>query len=336
MNSQYSSVIITGTMAYDEIMDFPGKFVDHFHPKHLHQINISFVVSNLEKQLGGTATNISYNLSLALNYLAHAISVTPLSAVGKDREKLLDFIKKNGINDEGIFVDQGLYTATGKVMTDVNDNQIWGYYYGASKSAAKIDVKKFDSPGSFWVISANHPDAFLHFQKEAISNKTTYIYDPGMSLTWIKDSDLKQGVLHAKYLIGNDYEIAMILKRLRIPVKQLTEKGLDIITTLGERGVGFETKYTNRQMTNKQMNNKLKNMKISKIYVPAYRVKKVVDPTGAGDAWRGGFVAGLVSGLSLKDSLKLGNVMASFAIEEYGTVNHKPSNKEIQNRIKSL
>ncbi len=317
MSDHYSSVIITGSMAYDEIMDFPGKFVDHFHPERLHQINISFSVSSLEKQLGGTATNISYSLSLALNYLGKNIPVTPLSAIGKDGRSLLDFFKKRKINTDGIFVDQKLYTATGKVITDRNDNQIWGYYYGASKSAAKIDVKKFDNSKNLWVISANHPDAFLHFQKKAIRNNNTYIYDPGMSLTWISDKDLHGGVLHARYLVGNDYEIAMILKRLCVSINQLIEKGIQVITTLGEKGVRFE----NRSL---------------KLEVGSWKVKKVVDPTGAGDAWRGGFVAGLVKGLPIKDCLKLGNVMASFAIEKYGTVNHKPLRKDIEKRLKSL
>jgi adenosine kinase len=170
----FSSVVVTGTMAYDEIMDFPGKFIDHFHPERLHQINISFAVSNLEKQLGGTATNISYNLSLANAYLENRVSVIPLSAVGKDGRQLLDFFKKNGVKINGIYIDKTQYTATGKVITDQNDNQIWGYYYGASKSAAKIDIKKHSNNRSLWIISANHPDAFLHFQKEAIRNNNTY------------------------------------------------------------------------------------------------------------------------------------------------------------------
>lgn len=317
MNFQkYSSIVITGTMAYDEIMDFPGKFINYFHPERLHQINISFVVSKLSKESGGTATNISYNSSIANSFLGGSIPIIPLSSVGKDGKALLDFFKKHKISIAGIHIDQLRYSATGKVITDQKDNQIWGYYYGASKSAAKINVKKFCGPQSMLVISANHPEAFLHFQKEAIHYNNTYIYDPGMSLTWIKDSDLKEGVLHAAYLVGNDYEIAMILKRIKKSINELTNCGLQIITTLGEKGVRYQGKL--------------------QIYVRAYKVKKVIDPTGAGDAWRGGFIAGLVNGLKIKECLKLGNVLASFAVESYGTVNHKPATKEIANRLKSL
>ncbi|PJC34178.1 hypothetical protein CO048_01045 [Candidatus Roizmanbacteria bacterium CG_4_9_14_0_2_um_filter_35_15] len=156
------------------------------------------------------------------------------------------------------------------------------------------------------------------------------MYDPGMALTWIKDKDLKKGVINTKYLVGNDYEIAMITKRLKKTVNELTSCGLKLITTLGEEGVKYEYK-------SKIINPKSQiNPKFEIIKVPAYKVKKVVDPTGAGDAWRGGFIAGIVSGKSVIDSLKLGNVMASFAIEEYGTVNHKPTIKEINKRMKKL
>lgn len=313
----YSSVLVTGTMAYDEIMDFPGKFVDYFHPERLHQINISFVVSTLEKQLGGTATNISYNLSLANLFLKNKTPIIPLSSVGKDGKELLAFLTKHNISVKGILTDNSQYSATGKVITDTNDNQIWGYYYGASKSASKIKLEKLNHPKNLWIISANQPKAFLFFQKEAIRNNNTYIYDPGMSLTWILDKDLKEGVLHASYLIGNDYEIAMILKRLKKTIHEMTNAGLRIITTLGENGMKYESKS-------------------ERLEIKSYKVKKIVDPTGAGDAWRGGFIAGLTAGLSIRECLKLGNVMASFPIEIYGTVNHKPSTKEIANRLKNL
>lgn len=315
------NIIVTGSVAYDEIMDFPGGFVDYFHPEKLHQINVSFVVDKLEKQLGGTATNISYNAQLAALYTRKPIALQILSSVGKDGKEFIDFFHKHSIDTKGIIVSKRLYTATGKVITDKNDNQIWGFYYGASKEAKNIPLKQYVSEKSLLVISASHSEAFLHFQNEAITNNIDYLYDPGMSLTWIKDSDLKKGVLNAKYVIGNDYEMAMITKRLQISTRQLVHNGISVITTLGEQGVRYEETVS----------------KVYKVHkVKSYMVKKVIDPTGAGDAWRGGFVAGLASGMKLKDSLKLGNVMASFAIETYGTVNHKPTKNAIAKRMKSL
>lgn len=314
--NKYSSIIVTGSMAYDEIMDFPGLFKDHFHPEKLHQINISFALSNIQKQLGGTGTNIAYNLSLALNNFQTPIKL--LGAVGKDGKEFIDFLKKNKLNIEGIIVDKKLYSSTGKVITDKHDNQIWGFYYGASIKSAKHDLKKNADQNSLVIIPANHPDAFLHFQKQSIKQKMDYLYDPGMTLTWIKDKDLFEGVMHAKYLIGNDYEIAMIMKRLKKTVNELIKTGLEIITTLGKDGVRYES---------------IK----SKVHtVKAYKIKKIIDPTGAGDAWRGGFIAGLCKNYLIKDCLKLGNVIASFAVESYGTVNHKPTQKQINHRLSTL
>lgn len=311
-------ILVTGSISFDEILNFPGKFKDYFHPEKLHQINVSFVVDGLEKQLGGTATNIAYNASLALRHIGNkANRVKLLSSVGKDGDKHLDFFAKNGIDTKGILQDKKMYSAFGSVITDNKDNQIWGFYYGACELAKEINLKKHAKKDSILVISANHPKAFINFQKSAIKNKVDYLYDPGMSLTWIKDKDLKEGVLRSKYFIGNDYEIAMITKRMKTTVSDLVKKGVIVITTLGEKGVRYDSKT--ESMT-----------------VKGYKLKKVVDPTGAGDAWRGGFIAATTSGWKTREALKLGNVMASFTVEKYGTITHTPDDKAIEKRLASL
>jgi len=178
----------------------------------------------------------------------------------------------------------------------------------------------------------------LYFQREAIKNKIPYFYDPGMTLTWIKDKDLKEGVMNCRYLVGNDYEIAMVLKRSGKTIGQLADSGIRIITTMGGGGVEFEERLESSKVQKfKSINFKtLKPFNLKTIKIPAFKVKKMVDPTGAGDAWRGGFVAGLLMDYSIRNCLKLGNVMASFAIEKYGTVNHRPTKKEIEKRMKKL
>ncbi len=311
------NIIITGSISFDEILNFPGKFVDYLHPEKLHQINVSFVVDRLEKQFGGTATNIAYNCQMANAYLKGKNKVKVLASIGKDGQQFVEFFEKHSIDSAELLIDKKMYSAFGSVITDRKDNQIWGFYYGASEKAKNINIKKYDSKSTFLVISANHPKAFIHFQKEAIKNKIDYMYDPGMSLTWIKDKDLKEGMMNAKYFIGNDYEVAMILKRLKLSVVDLTKKGISVITTLGELGVRYQSKN-------------------EALEVKGYKVRKVIDPTGAGDAWRGGFVAGMISSIGLKESLKLGNVMASFAIEKYGTANHKPTAISIEKRLKGM
>ncbi|MDO9027387.1 MAG: PfkB family carbohydrate kinase [Candidatus Roizmanbacteria bacterium] len=316
----YKNVYVTGSIAYDTIMDFPGEFKDYLHPEKLHQINISFSVKKLEKQMGGTGTNIAYNIKHVTCNMKHS-NVYLLGSIGKDGQEFMNFFKKNKIDVSGIVVDKHLYSSAGSVITDKKDNQIWGFYYGASEKIPHTDFGKLNKKTDLLVISANHKNSFLYFQKEAIKNKISYFYDPGMTLTWIKGKDLEEGVLNCQYLIGNDYEIAMILKRLNVSINQLIDTGIHVITTLGEEGVQYYDVGAKRA---------------SPVFVKAFKVEKMIDPTGAGDAWRGGFVAGLLMNYSIRDCLKLGNVMASFAIEKYGTVNHRPTKKEIEKRMERL
>ncbi len=308
----YNSIIVTGSVAYDEIMDFPGQFVDHFHPEKLHQINISFVVDRLEKQLGGIATNISYNASL---FVPGKVKI--LSGVGKDGDQFMQFYKKHGIDSSGMIVDTELYTSTGKVITDKKDNQIWGFYYGALAKTKDIQWNKYIASDDLIIISPTHVDAFMSVQNFAIDNHIDYIYDPGMALTWITEKDLAKGIEHCTYLIGNDYEIAQIQKRLGITIIDLLNKGIAIITTLGAEGA----QYVQGKET---------------ITVGSYKKTNVVDPTGAGDAWRGAFASGLVNGDSIELCMKKANATASFAVEHYGTVNHTPTMKQIEERVNTL
>lgn len=312
MEKNYSKILVTGSIGYDIIMDYPDKFINQIQPDKLHQLNLSFVVNNLEKQIGGIATNISYNFSL-LSKTKPLI----LGAVGRDWKELFIFFKKNKIETKGILVDNKLFSATGSVITDIVDNQIWTYCYGASKNGKSMKLDKYIEKNLIVIISANHPDTMLNFQAQAIKLKLDYFYDPGLALGVIPKSDLWQGIKCCRWLVGNDYEIALIEKIFNLSVKQLVKLGIRVITTLGEKGVRYQDKKI-------------------RIGIEGYKVKKVVDPTGAGDAWRGGFLAGLIDGRNVVDSLKLGNALASFAVEKYGTINHHPSKKEIEKRANDL
>lgn len=311
-NLKYSRILIAGSIAFDEIMNFPGKFVDYLKPEKLHQISVSFNVDRLEKQIGGIAVNIAYNLSFITKK-----KIIPLGAVGKDGKELVEFLKRNDISTEGVLLDKILYTSTGKVITDVNDNQIWGFYYGAAVKGKELILHKYTDNNTLLILSATHPDAFLALQKQAISMKLDYMYDPGPLISSIQQKDLEDGIKHSKWIIGNDYETAQIERVLGKKLSEFLPIGVSVITTLGAKGVQYKEQ---------------KNTYHSK----AYKLNKIVDPTGAGDAWRAGFVAAISDKKSIEDSLKMGNVMASFAIEHYGTVNHKPRKAEILRRLKSL
>ena len=307
----HTSIIVTGSIAYDDIMVFPGHFKDHFHPEKLHQINISFAVGSLIKHIGGTATNISYNLSRYTSKKIHVIG-----AMGQDHETITRFYKKNNIDYAGSYIDDTLYCSTGKVITDISDNQIWGFYYGAAEKGNLVDFTPY-AKDSFGIISANHSNAFLHAQNYFIEHRIPYLYDPGMSLTWISDADLREGIEHSQILVGNDYEVAQMSRRLQCNVEDFIQKDIAVITTLGAQGVRYQDKQNTYE-------------------VKGYMVQKLIDPTGAGDAWRGGFVAAQLEGKDILESLKIANALASFAVENPGTANHKPSRKQIEERARTL
>lgn len=306
------TVLVLGSIAYDEIMDFPDNFSNHLHPEKLHSLSVSFVVNKLEKQLGGTATSIAYNFA----HLGKA-SVAVLGAIGRDGDAFIQFYKKHKIATKYIVKDKTLYTSTGKVITDMQNNQIWGFYYGASANIPVIDFTVLDRAKTLLILSATHSKPFLHLQKAAIKATMPYLYDPGMVLTWIDDKNLKEGVMNASILVVNDYEMGLITKRLQVTVDDLIKKGIICITTLGSAGVLYQDREKNVQIS-------------------GFKTTKELDPTGAGDTFRAGFVSGLIEGMELSEALKQGNALASFTIESYGTTNHKPSRKQLAERMKTL
>ena len=355
------NIFVSGSAAYDEIMDFPHHFKDYFHPEKLHQINVSFSVDSLAKHLGGCATNIVYALKNTRDYYKEshviaseakqshinviarntvtkqsshddAFSIYPVAAVGRDGGELVEFFRKNNIDTTFVQQDKKLYTATGKVITDKNDNQIWGFYYGACALNPKLGATPHTLPptpsSDFWIISATHERPFTTTLRYVIKNKLPYLFDPGMTLTWIRDDLLRKGVMHATYIVGNDYEIAMIEKRLKMTVKEIVESGVGVITTFGKKGVRIQLRPAETSL------NQLK--PAEQIFIKAIKLKKVVDPTGAGDAWRGGFVGALAAGKSIRECLVMGNVMASFAVQTVGTVEYQVTKSEIEKRVKAL
>ncbi len=309
MQTSYSQLLVFGSIAKDELMTFDGQFQDHIDPNKLASLNVSFVASSLKQELGGIATNISYNFSL--------LSTKPvyvLGGLGKDGQYILDFFQQHNISTDFLIQSQDLYTGTYKAISDKQQNQIGAFYQGANEIAKQIKLDTIPNlEQSLLILSANDPEAFLAIQKQAIDLKVDYLYDPGMALSWIDKNDLEQGILQAKYLVANEYEMQQIIDRLSTSVNDLVKHGLTIITTQGQHGVTLQDQNV-------------------QTHVEAYKTTDFKDPTGAGDSFRGGFTAGILEGLDTLESLAQGNALASFAVESYGGVNHKPNPSEVDNR----
>ena len=300
-------LIITGTVAYDYIMDYPDSFSDHILPDKLHKINLSFIVNKFEKRRGGTAGNASYSLELLK--IPHKI----ISFAGKDFSEYKDTFKKMGINTSGIYINKDKYTATGFAMTDKTDNQIWGYFYGAAEDSHKIDLKNL-KPNDLVLIGPCGAKGSISSVNQCIKYKIPYMLDPGFILTEVSDSNLTKAVKNANYIIGNDYEIELIATRVKGWEEVKKEK--IVITTLGKDGAKIEDKE-------------------DVIKIEPCLVKKPVDPTGAGDAWRSGFLAGLHHNLDLKTAGQMGAVASAYAVENYGTQEHIYSINDFKKRYRN-
>ncbi len=300
-------LVVTGTLAYDYIMDFPESFSDHILPDQIHKINLSFIVDKFAKRRGGTAGNTSY--SLALLKTPHGL----ISYAGKDFREYREVFEKLGVSLSAVKIDKNAYTSTGFAMTDKADNQIWGYFYGAGDKIPELVLPKNLGKEDLVLIGPSGARGSMNFVNQCIERDIPYMFDPGFILTQVTDRDLVLGVKHAKYIIGNDYEIELIKKRLNKWEKLFAEKV--IITTLGAEGTCIE-EYG------------------KKITIKPAKVKKALDPTGAGDAWRGGFLAGLKRKYDLKMCGQMGSVAAAYAVEVYGTQEYSYSLKDFQNRYR--
>jgi len=300
-------IVITGSLAFDYIMDFPGSYADNILPDKIKTLSVSFLVKNLNKNFGGTAGNIAYTLALL-----HKKSTIVSSAGEKDFDEYLAHLKKVGIDTTAIKRVTNEYTATAYIMTDKDNCQIAGFYPGAM---LHDEVLTIGDSIDFLVAAPTTPKAMEQFIQQAKAKKVAYLYDPAQALALSTPEQLKKGITGAEIVIGNDYEIALILERTRLSKEELLSNANILITTLGDKGSSIETKD-------------------KKIDIGIVKVKKVTDPTGAGDAYIAGFVAGYTRQLPLQICGQLGATAASFAIEAYGTQNHTFTKEAFNDRYK--
>jgi len=300
-------IIVTGSLAFDFIMDFPGKFADQIVPEKIHQINLSFLVNTLRQGNGGTAGNIAYNLAL----LKQRVGI--LASAGKDFTPYKLFLKKNKVETKFINIRKDDFTARAFITTDLSDNQITGFYPGAINYDKDLSLSKVKPKPELVVISPTDPIAMGNFVSECIEEVIPFMFDPGMQLPRLSDEILKRGSANAKILIGNDYEISLLKNKLNIRKWNFQKKDQIIITTLGKEGSIIETAE-------------------KKISIPPAKPKEVLDPTGAGDAYRGGFLAGYLRKLPFEVCGRMGSLASIYTVEKYGTSTHKYSVAEFCGR----
>jgi adenosine kinase len=303
------SVVCTGSIAFDYILSFKGRFKDHILPDKTHILNLSFLVDNLKKRRGGVAGNYAYNLAL----LGYPSAV--LATAGSDALEYRAWLEKLGVDCRGLRLLDDEISATGFTTTDLDDNQITGYYGGAMNFAGKLGLDDTVPNPEAVIVGPNAPDAMFRLVHECRERGVRWVFDPAHQLPHLSGEDLIDGARGAWVLIGNDYELEMIQHRTGLAMGEL--KGLSeiVVTTLGRQGSRIDAGLQAHS-------------------IPAAPARVESDPTGAGDAYRAGLVAGLLRGLEASTAGAVASLAATYAVEQVGTIEHKYSRDEFSKRYR--
>ena len=303
-------IYISGSLAYDRIMDFPGKFSDYILPDKIHVLNVCFNVNGMSEKFGGTAGNIAYSLGL--------LTEKPLiiATIGKDYQNYFGWLEKNGITSEGIKIIDEEFTAGAYITTDMADNQITGFNPGAMKHPSGFRFEKADQKNSVVLLAPGNLQDMVEYAGLCREKGIRYICDPGQSLTKWEGRDLKEWLDGSMMLISNDYELEIIMKMTGLVKEELLGLTETIITTLGEKGSLISTSERD-------------------VSVPAAKAGSVADPTGAGDAFRAGLLKGIIMGRDIEKAARMGAVTATYSIEKYGTQEHYFTYEDFLERYRS-
>jgi len=300
-------IIITGSLAYDHIMTFPDKFEKHILPDKVHMLNVSFSVDKLEKDLGGTAGNIAYNLAL--------LGETPriYATAGNDFIPYLMKLNELELPTDDIRIFREEKTAQAFVTTDLADNQITAFYGGAMLRAHEHPLVVGEK--SLVIIAPNGVEAMVEHAKYCQHHKHPFIFDPGQAFPALSVNQLVKSAHNSKALVVNDYEWQLWKEKTSLTEMQTLGLTEAVIITLGEKGCQIITPK-------------------EEVELPAVSGLQVIDPTGSGDAFRAGLLYGLSRGWEWKKCAQTGTVVASFCVEKQGTQNHEFDSDRFKKRYK--
>lgn len=291
-------IVLTGSIAFDYLMKFPGYFQDHILQDNLECLSLSFLVESMIREPGGIAPNIAYTLSL--------LGGKPrlFATAGEDFAEYRQVLEKSGVDTSGIKLIKGEYTASFFANTDLANSQIASFYPGAMSYAAELSLMELKGkPAELVVISPNDPRAMIRYARECNQLDIPYIYDPSQQIPRLSDEELIEGIKGSFALFINKYEFGMVKKRTGLSSDDLQALTQFYVITMGAEG-------------------SLINAQGKEINIPGLAPEVIVDPTGVGDAFRGGFLAGFSRGWDLEICGQMGAVAASFCLECQGPRGH--------------
>jgi len=288
--------LICGSLAFDTIMDFEGRFAEQILPDQLHILNVSFLVPALRRDFGGCAGNIAYSLKVLGG------TPLPMATLGTDAADYLQRLTTLGISTEFVRQVEGTYTAQAMIMTDRDNNQITAFHPGAMMQAhiTKIDKR---SDIKLAIISPDGRDAMVQHAEQLKAADIPFVFDPGQGLPMFDGADLARFIDQATWVTVNDYEGKMLSDRTGLSHADISRRVKGLIVTLGAEGCEV---WIDGEKT----------------LVPPVKAAAVVDPTGCGDAWRGALLFGLEQGWSLAKCAALGNQVGALKIAQRGPQNY--------------
>jgi len=303
------SALICGSFAYDTIMVFQDHFKNHILPDKVHILNVAFHVPELRREFGGCAANIAYNLKLLGG------RPLPMGTVGKDFAPYAEWLDMHAIPRNHIKAIESAYTAQAFITTDQDDNQITAFHPGAMDFAHEVAVDEADGV-TIGIVSPDGRQGMIEHAEQFVEAGIPFIFDPGQAMPLFTGDDFRQFIEQATWVCVNDYESQLLQDRTGWSPHEIAGKVDALIVTLG--GKGSHIYHSNKR-----------------IDIPPAPVSAIVDPTGCGDAFRGGILYGLMNGLDWEKTGRIGGLMGAIKIEHHGTQNHTFTADEFRERYQA-
>lgn len=302
-------ILLTGSVAYDYLMTFPGHFTEQILPERLASISLSFLVDSMSKQRGGIAPNIAYTMAL----LGERPRV--MATVGEDFGDYRMWLDSKGVDTSLMRVVPGVFTASFFATTDRASAQIASFYPGAMGYASMQTLKELTSKPDLVIVSPNAPDAMMKFPAECRELGIKYLYDPSQQVLRLEGKELARDMEGAHFLFCNDYEFGLISKKTGWSLDQILEHVSVLVITRGKNGADLYTANDS-------------------VHIPTVPEDEIVDPTGVGDAFRGGFLTGYSRGFDWKLCGEIGSLSAVYCLEQQGPQSHNYTRAEFIKRFR--
>ena len=302
-------IVITGSIAFDYLMSFPGRFRDAFVADKLEKISLSFLVDSLKRQRGGVAPNIAYTMALL------GSRPTVMATAGQDFGEYRAWLNEHGIDTSAILDIDDEFCASFFVNTDEDNNQIASFYTGAMAHAGTLTFKQYAPDADLTIISPNDPGAMLNYVRECKAIGLPFIYDPSQQTARISGQEISEGIDGCYLLSSNEYEFQLIQEKTGLNEQQILDRVGGLVMTMGPAGSRLVIDGHEE-------------------FIPVAPTRWVAEPTGAGDAYRAGLMRGMQLGLPWGVSGRMGALAAAYVLEQYGPQNHYFTRKEFVARYR--